>query len=72
MIDRVFFDKALAHDAAKAGAEIMLKTSAVSLIKEGGTIKELSWSPTAKISRSMLVPWLAPMGTSPRSEDGPG
>ena len=39
MIDRVFFDKALAHDAAKAGAEIMLKTSAVSLIKEGGTIK---------------------------------
>jgi digeranylgeranylglycerophospholipid reductase len=35
VVDRVFFDKALARDAAEAGAKIMLKTSATSLIKDG-------------------------------------
>jgi digeranylgeranylglycerophospholipid reductase len=38
VVDRVFFDKALAADAARAGAEIMLKTSATSLIKEDGRV----------------------------------
>ncbi len=38
VVDRVFFDKALARDAARAGADIMLKTSATSLIKEDGKI----------------------------------
>lgn len=38
VVDRVFFDKALAADAARAGAEIRLKTSATSLIKENGKI----------------------------------
>jgi digeranylgeranylglycerophospholipid reductase len=38
VVDRVFFDKALAADAARAGTEIMLKTSATSLIKEDGKV----------------------------------
>ncbi|NLT38479.1 MAG: NAD(P)/FAD-dependent oxidoreductase [Methanomassiliicoccus sp.] len=38
VVDRVFFDKALARDAARAGADILLKTSATSLIKEDGKI----------------------------------
>lgn len=38
VVDRVFFDKALAADAARAGADIQLKTSATSLIKEDGKI----------------------------------
>lgn len=38
VVDRVFFDKALARDAAEAGARIMLKTSATALIKEDGKI----------------------------------
>ena len=38
VVDRVFFDKALARDAAKAGVEIMLKTSATSLLIEDGEI----------------------------------
>ncbi len=38
VVDRVFFDKALARDAAEAGARIMLKTTATSLIHEGGKI----------------------------------
>lgn len=38
VVDRVFFDKALARDAAVAGAKIMLKTAATSLIKEDGKI----------------------------------
>ncbi|WP_019177327.1 NAD(P)/FAD-dependent oxidoreductase [Methanomassiliicoccus luminyensis] len=38
VVDRVLFDKALAADAARAGAEIMLKTAATSLIREEGKI----------------------------------
>ena len=38
VVDRVFFDKALAADAAKAGADIRLKTAATSLIVENGKI----------------------------------
>lgn len=39
VIERDAFDKALAADAARAGAEIMLKTSAVGLMKEDGRVK---------------------------------
>lgn len=38
VLDRVFFDKLLAKDAVKAGADLMLKTSAVGLLKDGGKI----------------------------------
>lgn len=38
VVDRVFFDKALARDAAMAGTRIMLKTAATSLIKEDEAI----------------------------------
>jgi digeranylgeranylglycerophospholipid reductase len=35
VVDRIFFDKLLAHDAVKAGADLVLKTSAVRLLKNG-------------------------------------
>lgn len=35
VVDRIFFDKLLAHDAVKAGADLVLKTSAVRLLKSG-------------------------------------
>ncbi|HJX04448.1 MAG TPA: NAD(P)/FAD-dependent oxidoreductase [Thermoplasmata archaeon] len=35
VLDRVFFDKLLAKDAVKAGADLMLKTTAVKLLKNG-------------------------------------
>jgi len=38
VLDRVFFDKLLAHDAVKAGSDLMLKTSAVKLLKDGGKV----------------------------------
>jgi len=38
VIDRVFFDKLLAKDAVKAGADLMLKTSAVKLLRSGNKI----------------------------------
>lgn len=38
VVDRVFFDKLLAKDAVKAGAELMLKTSATKLLKEGNKV----------------------------------
>lgn len=38
VIDRVFFDKLLAKDAVKAGADLLLKTSAVGLLKSGNKI----------------------------------
>ncbi|MBN1678535.1 MAG: NAD(P)/FAD-dependent oxidoreductase [Candidatus Thermoplasmatota archaeon] len=38
VIDRVFFDKLLAKDAVKAGADLMLKTSAVKLLKSGNKV----------------------------------
>lgn len=38
VLDRVFFDKLLAKNAAKAGADIMLKSSALALLKEDGKV----------------------------------
>ncbi len=38
VLDRVFFDKLLAKDAVKAGSDLMLKTSAVGLIKSGNKV----------------------------------
>src|SRR5512137_331624 len=38
VLDRVFFDKLLARDAVKAGADLVLKTSAVGLLKNGGKV----------------------------------
>jgi digeranylgeranylglycerophospholipid reductase len=38
VIDRVFFDKLLAKDAIKAGADLMLKTSAVKLLRSGDKV----------------------------------
>ncbi len=38
VIDRIFFDKLLAKDAVKAGADLMLKTSAVKLLRSGNKI----------------------------------
>jgi len=35
VVDRIFFDKLLAHDAVKAGADLVLKTSAIRLLKSG-------------------------------------
>ncbi len=35
VIDRVFFDKLLAKDAVKAGADLQLKSSAIKLLKKG-------------------------------------
>lgn len=42
VIERDIFDKYLASDAAKSGADIMVKTSAVSLLKDNGKIKGIS------------------------------
>jgi digeranylgeranylglycerophospholipid reductase len=38
VLDRVFFDKLLARDAVKAGADLVLKTSAVGLLRSGTKI----------------------------------
>jgi len=38
VVDRIFFDKLLAHDAVKAGADLMLKTSAIGLTKNGNKV----------------------------------
>ena len=38
VLDRVFFDKLLARDAVKAGSDLMLKTSAVGLLRSGGKV----------------------------------
>ncbi len=58
VVDRVFFDKALAHDAIKAGAEVSLKTSAVELLKEEGKIagvKAVSNGETVTIKAGAVV-----------------
>jgi digeranylgeranylglycerophospholipid reductase len=58
VLERDMFDKALAADAAKAGAEIMVKTEAVGLIKEGDTIKGvkiLSYGKPMDISAGCVV-----------------
>ncbi|MDD1768676.1 MAG: NAD(P)/FAD-dependent oxidoreductase [Methanomassiliicoccales archaeon] len=39
VVERDMFDKALAADAARAGAEILLKTAAVGLIREGDRVR---------------------------------
>ncbi len=39
VLNRHLFDKSLAADAARAGTEILLKTSATGLIQEGGIVK---------------------------------
>jgi digeranylgeranylglycerophospholipid reductase len=38
VLDRVFFDKLLAKNAVKAGADLMLKTSVTGLLKEDGKV----------------------------------
>src|SRR5512137_2439211 len=38
VLDRVFFDKLLAKDAVKAGSDLMLKTSAVGLVKKDNKV----------------------------------
>jgi digeranylgeranylglycerophospholipid reductase len=38
VLDRVFFDKLLAKNAVKAGADLMLKTSVTGLLKENGKV----------------------------------
>lgn len=58
VLERVFFDKLLARDAVKAGADLMLKTSAVKLLKTGDkvigvTIK--SWGETKDIKCGCVV-----------------
>ncbi|MBM4237252.1 MAG: NAD(P)/FAD-dependent oxidoreductase, partial [Euryarchaeota archaeon] len=58
VLERDMFDKALAADAAKAGAEIMLKTAAVGLIKEGGAVKRVklvSYGKTIDVSAGCVV-----------------
>jgi digeranylgeranylglycerophospholipid reductase len=58
VLERDMFDKALAADAAKAGAEIMVKTEAVGLIKEGDTIKGvkiLSYGKPMDVSAGCVV-----------------
>lgn len=39
VLDRVFFDKLLAKNAVKAGADLMLKTSVTGLLKENGRVR---------------------------------
>jgi digeranylgeranylglycerophospholipid reductase len=58
VLDRVFFDKLLAKNAAKAGADIMLKTSALGLIMEGGKVvgvKVRSFGETEEIRCGCVV-----------------
>lgn len=58
VIDRVFFDKLLAKDAVKAGADLQLKTSAVNLLKKGDKVtgvKVKSFGETRDISCGCVV-----------------
>lgn len=58
VLDRVFFDKLLAKDAVKAGADLMLKTSAVGLVKDGGKIRGVrvkSFGETKEIRAGCVV-----------------
>jgi digeranylgeranylglycerophospholipid reductase len=48
VIDRIFFDKLLAHDAVKAGVDLQLKTSAVDVIKDGDKVKGVKLSSFGK------------------------
>jgi digeranylgeranylglycerophospholipid reductase len=58
VIDRVFFDKLLARDAVKAGADLMLKTSAVKLLKTGNKVTGVrmkSWGETKDVKCGCVV-----------------
>jgi digeranylgeranylglycerophospholipid reductase len=58
VLERHLFDKALAAQAAKAGAEIMLKTSAVKVIKEGGAVvgvKAVSYGEPLEIRAGCVI-----------------
>ena len=58
VIDRIFFDKLLAHDAVKAGADLKLKTSAVGLLKDGTKVtgvKVRSFGQTREIKAGCVV-----------------
>jgi len=58
VLERVFFDKLLARDAVKAGADLMLKTSAVKLLKTGDKVtgvKMKSWGETKDIKCGCVV-----------------
>jgi digeranylgeranylglycerophospholipid reductase len=58
VLDRVFFDKLLARDAVKAGADLTLKTSAVKLLKTGDKVtgvKVKSWGETKDIKCGCVV-----------------
>jgi digeranylgeranylglycerophospholipid reductase len=58
VLERVFFDKLLARDAVKAGADLMLKTSAVKLLKTGDKVtgvKIKSWGETKDVKCGCVV-----------------
>lgn len=58
VLDRVFFDKLLARDAVKVGADLMLKTSAVKLLKTGDKVTGVrikSWGETKDIKCGCVV-----------------
>jgi len=58
VLDRVFFDKLLAKDAVRAGSDLMLKTSAVGLVKKEGKIagvKVKSFGDTKEIKCGCVV-----------------
>lgn len=58
VIERIFFDKLLAKDAVKAGADLQLKTSAVNLLKKGDKVtgvKVRSFGETMDISCGCVV-----------------
>ncbi len=49
VLERKIFDRHLAEEAAKAGAEIMVKTRAIGLLKEGNKIKGVKLSRMGEI-----------------------
>jgi len=58
VLDRIFFDKLLAHDAVKAGADLMLKTSATGLLRTGSKVtgvKIKSFGETKEIKAGCVV-----------------
>ena len=58
VLDRVFFDKLLAKNAVKAGADLMLKTSVTGLLKDDGRItgvKLKSYGQTREIRCGCVV-----------------
>ena len=58
VLDRVFFDKMLARDAVKAGADLVLKTSAVGLLRNGSKVtgvKVKSFGETKEIKCGCVV-----------------